>query len=164
MATPTYTLLDSRTLSSNVASLDFTSISQDFTDLVLTAVPLASTNGFVYLRPNNESSPYDIVSMEATEGSQASYTTGSWPFISAGANYYNTSSEPRAHEYHIFNYSSTTQYKSYIGKAGGTGAGTGGITMAVGHWQSFQAVTSLRIFADGTLLAGSTFNLYGIES
>ena len=63
---------------------------------------------------------------------------------------------------HIQNYSNATTYKTIIARSG---QGTGEVLAGVGLWRSTSAVNSITFYmAASSMLAGSTFTLYGIKA
>ena len=62
----------------------------------------------------------------------------------------------------IQNYSNTTTNKTVIARSG---QGTGEVLAGVGLWRSTAAVNSITFYmAASSMLAGSTFTLYGIKA
>lgn len=157
MATPTYTLIDSTVLSSSASSVTFSSITQDYRDLVL-IIEEKSTAGGVTLsiRFNGDSGAnYPWVWMQG-DGSSASSTTGSGPFIG----YTGFSGTPALHIAQIMDYSATDKHKTFLSRQNIAG---GRVNALAGRWSNTSAISSVEIAAS-TLASGSTFYLFGIEA
>ena len=168
MATPTYDLLDSTTLSASATSVTFSSldtIASGYRDLVLVADVLAasgSTNVSTEVRLNNDSgSNYAYVFMRSNASSAAAPDTTRM-FLGSGAK--PTSTDRGLFTLEIFDFSQTDKHKSAIAK---------GLAPAdefyywAHRWANTNAITSLEIFAntsDGSqeFASTSTFYLYGI--
>jgi hypothetical protein len=65
----------------------------------------------------------------------------------------------------IMNYSNSTTNKTTLSRAGSQGAAFPGTDIIVGLWRNTAAITNVDIVCtSNTFLAGSTFNLYGIQA
>ena len=154
MATPTYTLLDSVTLGSSASSVTFSSISQDYGDLVLVVSPSNAMQG--ELRFNSDSgSNYNFVYMRGTGSSaQSNSGTVTYELIDTGA--YDLC------RVQIMDYSATDKHKSMLNRSDRSSART--VARAC-RWANTSAITTVSITgATGNFDAGSTFYLYGIEA
>ena len=161
----TYTLIDSTTLASSASSVTFSSITQDYRDLVLvlTSQPTAAAST-VRLRLNGDTgSNYTQVRMEGNGFSATSEGTIGYSldfFASTGAR---TSSGISLWKYQIMDYSATDKHKPMLLRYDAVNYGYTGA--AAGRWANTSAVTSLNItYSGGTIEAGTTFYLYGIAS
>lgn len=64
----------------------------------------------------------------------------------------------------ILNYTSTTTYKTAIGRLAGDGVGMGNTSLVTGLWSNTAAINQIRLEVQGTMKYGSTYTLYGIRS
>jgi len=161
----TYDKLATTTLGSSQASVNFSSISGSYTDLVLVSSILGTTSTSYSPRiqvnsdtGSNYSSTY-LYGTGSTAGSGG--TTGaSFIYIGQLTGYF-TTGEPGTFITQFQNYSNTTTYKTILSRGNNTATDTSAI---VGLWQSTSAINAINIqFQSGTnLQAGSTFTLYGI--
>lgn len=159
MPTPTYDLLDSVTLSTTATSVTFSSISQDYGDLVLVYEGSGSTFSFLGIRFNDSASNYAIVNAYGNGSSVASeYDTS----ISFGSVHRGPSARyPATATVQVFDYRSTSKHKTYLSRFGNITYNT--VEMLSGKWGDTNPVTSLTVLVNsGNFLTGSVFNLYGI--
>jgi hypothetical protein len=166
MATNTYVALDKKTVTSAVASVDFTSIPSGYTDLVLVCSASASTSYDLRLRFNSDSgSNYSYTVLYGT-GSAAGSDRGS-NLTFAATDYYgvpNTTLGSTNQIINIQNYSNTTTYKTWLARANNAASGVDAIA---GLWRSTTAISSISVSYTGsayTIGVGSTFSLYGIKA
>ena len=156
----TYEPIATTTLSSNQASVSFSSISNSYTDLVLVA------NGAL-------SAAYDSIELRLNGDTGTNYSrtflSGNGTSASSG-NSTNTSSlalglmgtENSTDIFHINNYSNTSTYKTVISRAN-TASNT--VRAGVGTWRSTSAINQVTVIAtSGNFISGSTFTLYGIKA
>lgn len=165
-AGPTYTPLATNTLSSNQATITFSSISGSYTDLIL-IVSANQTPAFntQYIRFNGDSGSnysYTILSgngsslVSAKSSSQDAWYSGYFgvpPTTNFGTEIYN-----------FQNYANTTTYKTGLSR---TGRGGGGTDAMASLWRNTAAITSITYGISGNsafLTSGSTFTLYGIAA
>lgn len=162
MATPTYDLLDSTTLTSSASSVTFSSISQDYRDLVLVVNCIAASAGDS-LRPringDSGSNYYQVVMYG--NGSSATSASNTSSYIDLqGINFSTT-----ARTLFVFNfndYSAIDKHKPILIRSNKPDNST---HAAASRWANTSAITSVEIGAGGTTFAaGSTFHLYGIAS
>jgi hypothetical protein len=159
MATPTYTLLDSVTLGSSASSVTFSSITQDYRDLVLVAAPLYSGNSDLYLRLNGDTgSNYSNVSMTGN-GSTASSLASSGDTIILTTTYFGTTASNYVIQ--VMDYSATDKHKTVLTRSNRADVS---VSANASRWASTSAVTSFTFFPGGGFVAGSSFYLYGIAS
>ena len=165
----TYTPIATTTLGSNAASYEFTSISGSYTDLILicnlASTTLGSTTKF---QVNSDTgSNYSTTQLEgngsaASSSRYSSQTSGRFITSAAGTTLGETTAVVQ-----FQNYSNTTTNKTILGRSGrATSTPTfPNVDTTVNLWRSTSAITSIKIFLDtGSLLAGSTFTLYGIQA
>jgi hypothetical protein len=163
MATPTYTLLGTTTLTSSTSRVDLTSISQDYKDLIVVADYTDTGTGGaanVWFRPNNSGTGYNSVRFYTygATGVVTDSTNGDAAFKTFSA----ASGQRYQIIYQIFDYASTTKYKSVLIKE--NWANDNGNIFTAGMWSDLAAITSLT-FQDtlpGAYAPTSTFSVYGI--
>jgi hypothetical protein len=161
MATNTYVALDSRTLSTAVPSVTFTSISQAYTDLVIVVnATVASglcnvTMNFgdtstLYSRTNLIGNGSTAVSNRQTGEALTYICTVGTTSVSAGTA-------------QIMNYSNTTVNKTYFLKDVYSASA---VIQRAGLWRNTNAISTVVIGNDGgvNFAIGSTFTLYGIAA
>ena len=155
MATPTYTAIASITLGSSASSVTFSSIPQDYRDLVL----VFSGEGSVF-------ASYEILLNEdASNGSQVYMRgDGSSPFSTTDAKLsWLFGAQQTTAILQVFDYSATDKHKSTLQRSGNP---ADFVYAAVGRYASTSAITSIEIgdVGSATFAAGSTVSLYGIEA
>ncbi len=171
----TYEPLSSTTLSSTQSSIDFTSISSSYTDLVISLYcqNAAATSGTRtgLLKINSDSGTNYSYLYFMGDGTTVSTTRtstysggifyGDVPRNGTGANIFGFA------RISFFNYAGSTQ-KSVIAEcsvdmAGLGGAGGGYVQRTIGLWRSTSAITSISLLAGGEGFAsGTRATLYGI--
>jgi len=163
MATPTYDLLDSTTLGSSVSSVTFSSISQDYRDLIVVVTPKATGSADARLRINSDTgSNYYRVTFWGNGSSLSSsdYTESSG--LQIGQVTYPDSNEDTVWIFQFLDYTATDKHKHYLTRLN---KASSGVEMMAGRWASTSAITTLYFFLNsGSYAAGSTFYIYGIAS
>jgi hypothetical protein len=157
MAT-TYEPIATTTLSTATQSVTFTSISGSFTDLVLVAQGLASSETNWEIQFNSDTG--------SNYSSTYLYGTGSVAASGRQSNVANIASTRvdtnSVFIAHINNYSNTTTYKTLLGRTSNAGII---VYQTVGLWRSTSAITSIKVNSQNVNFnSGSTFTLYGIKS
>ena len=145
----TYTLIGSTTLASAASSVTFSSITQDYRDLVL----VVSANRSAYVQINGDTGAnypyvfiYGLISGTSTFAGASANTSTSFVFYSESV-------------VQIFDYSATDKHKSVLNRSGSSTI----VEARANSWANTDAVTSLLIYANvDTFDTGSTFYLYGI--
>jgi len=151
MATPTYDLLDSTTLASSASSVTFSSISQDYRDLVLVV-----GWGYADFRFNSDTgSNYSKVVM-AGRSAGASSASGTGTVI--GPQY--ASSVAGVSILQIMDYSATDKHKSCLLRISSNASVT---EATAGRWANTAALTAIEVRGT-TFPADTTFHLFGIAS
>ena len=157
MATPTYTPIASITLGSDVAEVEFSSIPQDYRDLVLVAnytAASASFSGKAYANNDFNTGNYTGVRMTGTGSSANSNSVGAsirWDVQSTGLS---------LAILQFLNYSATDKHKNVLVRANNDAGTQAGVT----RWSNTSGITIITIQFGTNLNAGSTFALYGIEA
>jgi len=162
----TYTPLATTTLSSDTASVTFSSISGSYTDFVLVALAgIATSAGEVYqMRINADSgSNYSQTELwgNGTTASSGRRTSQTYLFV-GGSRVGSQMTVLDQFTLQFQNYSNTTTYKSILMRQGAAATGT---MAAIGLWSSTSAITSIVITTTNyNIKSGSTFTLYGIAA
>lgn len=169
MATPTYDLIDSVTVSTPVTEVTFSSIGSSYRDLVLVGADILGSSGSgtigVWASVNGDTgSNYNAVWMRG-DGTTAQSLSDSNNDKFASFIRYNPS-ETNAGQFiaHFMDYSATDKHKSILVRSNVTP--TGGTSAGAHRWASTSAITSITIFNSNYgfdfFAAGSTFYLFGI--
>lgn len=163
----TYQLIETKTIASPQASIEFTSIPQDGTDLVaLMSLRSDTTDAggglLVRIRPNSTTTNLSYRDLYGN-GSGAGSSNGSQNYT------YQVSSDWTANTFsnsslYIANYASTTTAKSSSVDTVTENNATRSFQGIVANlWNSTTAITSLLIIPEtGNFVAGSTISLYKI--
>jgi len=158
----TYELIETTTLSSSASSVTFSSITQDYRDLVLVCdlkvsgsivfpgITLNSDTGanYSYVRANGDDN----------NASSSAFSSQNAPIqgimgISAG--------EQGVIIFQLMDYSATDKHKSLLARGSNADSGT---SMWAARWANTDAITSVEISGNNPYDAGSSFSLYGIAS
>lgn len=169
MATNTYVALETTTLGSNTQYVEFTSIPQTYTDLIIVCNAKDSGGGTVNTNAQVGNSTYDTGSNYSWTWLGGSGTTAASGRGSNVSSYYTgaistTSNSPTILQF--MNYANTTTYKTMLSRNSLADASSGqSVSAWVGLWRSTAAINQIRVFPGGqTFAAGSTFTLYGIAA
>jgi len=166
----TYEPIATTTLTNAAATINFTSIPNTYTDLIL-VVSASATNGgsTFYCRVNDDSANNYCTGNYNADGT----TTGS-PTSSMTANGGNGfaiygwkgyAAAPATAVVNFFNYSNTSVIKTIIATSGqAPDSSTATVEHNLGWWNQTAAINkiTMRINAAYNYEAGSTFTLYGI--
>jgi hypothetical protein len=156
---PTYQPLATVTFGSVSPSVLFSSIPQNFKDLVLIINGSHSVNTSTLMYLNNDTGAnYFGVRAQGNGSTTASdsYTT---TFIALQQVSY-TANQRMSHVLNFMDYSSSTKNKSVISRPSSANTAIG---MEAHRWANNSAITSIRISsASGNFNAGTTMSIYGI--
>ena len=155
MATNTYTPIASITLGSSASSVTFSSIPQDYRDLVLVVNGGQSSFAAVEISPNGDSSNASLVKMQGNGSSFFSSTKNEISF-----DFFTSNALVVAQ---VMDYSATDKHKTFLIRINAAQAIT---DATAARWASTAAITSLVIGDTGssTINSGTTLALYGIAS
>lgn len=162
MTTPTYQLIDSATLTSSASSVTFSSITQDYRDLVLVVEALgnASNAANVLLTLNSDTgSNYPYVGMSGN-GSTASSFNGTSTSVSG---FGSDGTTKVLSTFQIQDYSATDKHTPILVRANRPDSV---VQARAARWANTSAVTTITItdnLANGYAI-GSIFYLFGIAS
>jgi hypothetical protein len=168
-----YQLIQAQTLTSSAASVTFSNIPQNFTDLILkisARTNYSAVNDYIYMSLNGNTSlnSYNMIygdgsSTAGYNGSGATNSTGM--AVANGAT--STANTFSNCEIYIPNYTSSN-YKSYssdsVSENNSSAAGSAFTTLIAGLWSTTSAITSITIDlpTNRIINTNSTFTLYGI--
>lgn len=173
MATNTYVALDTRTVSADVASVDFTNISGAYTDLVVVASVRGATH--LYARVGNgtlDTANYSVtgiygrdVSGSGQSGAER-YSNQAYLRMTPFTYVPSATSTSGTVVMNFQNYSNTTTRKSILVRSAGVGASNyGGTELSSLLWNSTSAINAISFYIQsGNILAGSTFTIYGVAN
>lgn len=161
-----YTLLDSITVSSNVSSVTFSSINQNYEHLMLEGIlyTQSSSSATPYLTMNGATSGYryaKVYQENSSNPGKASSGSGGLTYISFWqAQQWNASTVAGCQMLFV-DYANTTRYKNVIYQIGGYTTSTN-----VNHthgWGSIDATSAISsITITGSFATGTKLNLFGI--
>ena len=156
----TYTPIATQTLGTNTATVTFSSISGNYTDLILVFNGKSNvSSGAFYYRLNSDSgSNYSSTQLRGT-GSVAdseSFQNASYMY-GLGNGFVNDVNIITQ----FMNYSNATTYKTAITRWNDSNLR---VAASVGLWRSTSAVNRIDIYSLNIYATGSTFTLYGIQA
>ena len=161
MPTPTYTALANKTLTSAATGVTFASIPSTYDHLVVVVqanadsattqlrLRLNGTTGSIYSRQR--------VSGDGATATAASVTNTTQHIFGSTADITTTLGFHAVIDF--LDYSATNKHKFALARAGNSSLGTDAFSA---RWASTAAITSIEVYANLNLAAGSTFALYGI--
>lgn len=161
----TYEPIASQTLSSDAATVTFSSIAGTFTDLVFVCSMTAENLRNALLRFNGDTgSNYSTTGLVGYSSTAVSWRGSNGTSI-VGCLTYNgmSSTNPTVTAWQIMSYANTSVFKTTL-EAGGLASTE--VNRHVGLWRNTSAVTSITLILNGSgnFKAGSTFSLYGIKA
>lgn len=165
MPTPTYLPIANITLASTAGSVTFSSISQNYRDLVLVVNgTISSGTGSFYLTFNSDgvTQCYNIT-MEGNGSSSLSTYQGAWGGMWGPYGYTTSfSTSLSMHTINFLDYSAQDKHKTVLMRSSNASSS---IAAVAGRWASTAAITSFSILPTAsTFAAGSTFALYGVAA
>lgn len=161
MATTTYVLLESITLTSNATSVLLSNIDQGFRDLVLVARPKGTEIGQTSVKLNNTGGARVWMEAEGTAANSNGLTSDS--YFRFTNNIYADYTDNYSSWCAVLDYSQTNKYKPVYSRATKNSNYYG--SNATAHtYKSNSAITSAEFLNAGgqTFVTGSTFEIYGI--
>jgi hypothetical protein len=160
----TYEAIRTETIASAQASVTFSSIPSNYTDLVLVC-NLGSTSALqaIIMRANGDTGSnysYMVVRGNGSTVIREQQSNQTQVRISVAVDTTTGAGDENIIT-NIMNYSNTNTFKTFLGRA--NNASTNGSEANVSMWRSTAAIYQLDIGLTGsTFVAGSTFSLYGI--
>lgn len=160
----TYEPLATNTLGSAAATVTFSSISGNYTDLVLVTADIINTTNLLgmYIQFNSDTgSNYSRTFIEGNGSSAASSRNSNQTSIMIGRSY---GGDRTMNIFQIQDYANTTTYKTALCRygSGGSSSATGA---GVGLWRNTNAITSITVGIEGgyNMSSGCSFTLYGVK-
>jgi hypothetical protein len=167
-AAQTYEPIATYTVPSNTTSYTFSSIPSTYTDLVISMSVASSSANTLFIRFNGDSSALYSATRLSGSGSAALSDRDSGAGYGVLTNYAAPPSTLGNHNtiLNVMNYSNTATYKTWVNRSNLASAG---VDAVVGLYRSTSAISSIGFSTNGfgatsTLLAGSTFTIYGIKA
>lgn len=165
--TATYDCIATTTLGSDTATVSFTNISGNYTDLVLVtdfATDSAGTYNH-YLQFNSDTGSnysHTVLYGNGTAAGSARQSNTTAIYAGTWSSAIGTSDREIV-IIAISNYSNTTTFKTTLARWNSATVETG---VGVGIWRSTSAITSILFkgYATAKYKAGSTFTLYGVKA
>ena len=168
MANPTMTLISSQTVGAGgVASVTFSSIPQNYTDLIINISARDSASGGSYMQINGATTNYNEKLLYGAGGSafsanQATTNIG-WCFLLNSST--TTTSTYASSQCYIPNYTSSANKYLCSESLSEDNATNSNIYINSATWANTAAITSLIFTSSaGTFQQYSTFYLYGIKN
>lgn len=159
----TYEPIATTTLGSSVTNFSFTSIPSGYTDLRLSLSAVGTSGGSLLIQVNTGVSTSQTVIQGSTATSTPSSARGAG-WYAARSGFSLETQQPSFIIVDIFNYSSTSTFKTALGSTNNNKNGTGIVNAWVGLAQTTSAITSIKIseWTGTTIDSGTTATLYGI--
>lgn len=153
------TALASITLQEASVSVSFTSIPQNYRDLILVSATKTAAGGDNAFRVNEATTNYSTVAMYGA-GSSNYGATSSTTLTAIPTGYPTTGIDISIIQ--LLEYSATDKHKVFLDRYGDANAS---VVARASRWASTNAITSIILYAGlvgtTTFNAGSTFDLYG---
>lgn len=169
MPTPTYEPIQSTTLTQTTTGVEFSSIPQTYTDLVVIAFLKYNGTGPVTdvpFRLNGISTSIYHDTTHKTNGTTGTFGSNRNATYFRAPEYLGTNHTPYTIlRLDILGYSSTSFAKSILSQLSSVGASNNYVSRTVGMFASTSAITSVNFDPLGTpgFVTGSKFSLYGIK-
>jgi hypothetical protein len=157
----TYELIDSVTLGSATSSVTFGSIPQTFRDLVIIGTPIkdsATTN--IYFRFNSDTGSNYNYTFMGSNGSSKNFGSSTNQDTYQLSNVGVVRFDNAAFSSTIMDYTQTDKHKSGVTRVGSDNRDNA--EAGAFRWADTSAISTLLIYADATMDAGSNFQLFGI--
>ncbi len=161
----TYKKIESTTLGSDQASIEFTSIPGTYTDLVISLIGGQSPLNDAFMirfngdTGNNYTASYLLGTGSSRAGSQSNDTNGIINFGDLGGAAIETFIE-----ININRYAETNRYKSVLSHYASKQRGR--MLLNIGQWRNTNAITTVKLMFTGSdnFKSGTVATLYGIEA
>jgi hypothetical protein len=155
---------------SATTSVTFSSLPQNYTDLVIVTNGIANATGadiFVtHFNGDNASNTYSVTELYGSGSSAgSSRAVNQNGFVLGWLSTFNLA-EWAPSVFNIMNYSNTTTYKPLLLRSGVATTSGGYVQIATGVWRNTSAVTSIimRTVNGYQMKAGTTISIYGIKA
>jgi hypothetical protein len=162
MAVSAYEVIATTTVATATSAVNFSSISQAYTDLVA-VVKANDSNGYLLVRFNSDSSSLYSRTYLTGNGSSISSSRGTGEaqgYTTADT----TTNLSNVGLLNIMNYSNTTTFKTFLGREN---LPASSVQATIGLYRSTSAISTVSFLspsATATIAVGSTFTLYGIKA
>lgn len=164
MATPTYELIESITLTGNASSATFSGIPNTYQDLVIHAGIIGASISQISFRVNSSSTNYTNIELSTDgSGTDSGYSTSLQSFGYVDWLKSSVSNGNRSTSYfQFFDYAQTNKQLTMLHRGGYTftGNNTGTTKTSCVRWADAAAINSITLYAN--FASGTTLNLYGI--
>jgi len=163
----TYTPIASTTVGSSVTTVNFNSIPQTYTDLVIVQNAFVANQYDSRLQFNGDTgSNYSWTDLFGSGSAAGSYRESNKTNMPTG--YYSQidiAPAPSTFIMQFMNYSNATTFKTVLTRGNNAASGRG-VDAIVGLWRSTSAITSIALSTTAAhqYTSGSTFVLYGIKA
>lgn len=158
MPKKTYTQINSVTLAASSSSVRFSSIPQNFRDIILVVDGTATLPTNINVRFNSDSGnnySYVYAWSNGSSAESAAATLSNISQLGLGPSQGNSLLQ-------VMDYSVTDKHKTCLVRAN---LSSNSVQMAAERWANTSAITTLELFpAQGVINSGTTFTLYGIEA
>jgi hypothetical protein len=162
----TYEPLATTTLGSSAATINFTSISGSYTDLVIVISGVSSSSNNIFGRFNSDSgSNYSVTRLSGSGSSVLTDRSTNQTYLTlSNYGWPTTTSGEHIATIQIMNYSNANTFKTVINRSNRANAGLDAI---INLWRSTSAITSVSLSTNGfsgatNWSSGTTATLYGI--
>jgi hypothetical protein len=157
----TYDKIQAQTLGSNQTTVDFTTISQLYTDIILVIDSTSTASSGIYIQLGDSSidtgSNYSFTFLAGNGSTASSGRAATQSSIYCSDQ---SSSSRQTTIIQFNNYSNTTTNKTIISRGSSASQSVGAV---VGLWRSTSLISKIRLI-NGNFATGSTFTLYGIKA
>lgn len=164
----TYEPIATTTLSSTSAIVTFSSIPATYTDLYLTIVGTASSQGTMKIRFNNDSgNNYSRLRLTGSGTSASTTQSNNLTNLEGGTEFNDNTMPPSFFACDIFGYANTSIYKTALLRTQSDRNGTGEIAYVASTWRSTSAINRLDFslnWSNWNFAVGTTATLYGIKA
>ncbi len=154
MATPTYTLIDSTTLTSSAFSVTFSSITQDYRDLVLVVSGTGAGPIIAGFNSDTTTANYSRVVMYGTGSSSGSVSGNDRRISELDATVQSNAITQ------IMDYSATDKHKTLLIRVNQDGV----VSAQATRWANTSAITSIDLVGTNDFDSGCVLQLFGIEA
>jgi hypothetical protein len=161
----TYEPIASQTLASAGNDITFSSLPQNYTDLIIVGANLTrSSANSTFIRFNGDTSSNYSYTFMAGNGTSATSSRASSQTSALIANGTTglSNTTPTMFVAQIMNYNNSATFKTYVSRDTDSNGATEAI---VGLWRKTpEPITSLTIFSGGNYNSGATFTVYGVSA
>jgi hypothetical protein len=156
----TYEPIASQTLASAASEIVFSSLPQNYTDLILVGNVIRTASSDTRIQVNGDtSSLYSYTFLGGNGSSASSFRVSNAAQWDVG---YQAATTPTTLISNFQNYSNGATFKTVLSRAS---ASAGDVAAFTSLYRSTSPITSIRIFqTSGNLASGSTFTIYGVAA